>query len=39
MLGSVLATVGLGLLKKKGRGRAGAALLTAAAGLAYLRRK
>lgn len=39
MLGSVLATVGLGLLKKKGKGRAGAALLTAAAGLAYLRRK
>jgi len=39
MLGSVVATVGLGLLKKKGSGRVGAALLTAAAGLAYLRRK
>lgn len=39
LLTSVMATVGLGMLKRKGRASAGAALLTAAAGLAYLRRK
>lgn len=39
MLGSAAATLGLGLLKRRGRARAGAALLAAAAGLAWLRRE
>ncbi|MEO7634636.1 MAG: YihY/virulence factor BrkB family protein [Sphingomicrobium sp.] len=39
MLGSVMATLGLSLLRRKGRAGAGAALLGTAAGLALLRRK
>ncbi|WP_114227156.1 MULTISPECIES: YihY/virulence factor BrkB family protein [Sphingomonas] len=39
MASSALATVGLGLLKRRGRAKVGAALLAAAAGLAFLRRK
>jgi membrane protein len=39
MIGSVLATVGLSLLRKKGKAGAGAALLGTAAALAWLRRE
>lgn len=39
MLASGLATIGLGLLKRRGRAGAGAALLATAAGLAFVRRK
>ena len=39
MLSSGLSTIGLAMLRRKGRGRAGAAILAAAAGLALLRRR
>ncbi len=39
MIGSALATIGLSLLRKKGKGGAGAAILATAAGLAWLRRE
>ena len=39
MLGSALATLGLGYLRKRGKEKTGAALLATAAGLAILRRK
>ncbi|MFC7537447.1 YihY/virulence factor BrkB family protein [Sphingomonas sp. GCM10030256] len=39
MLGSALATLGLGFLRKRGKEKTGAALLATAAGLALLRRK
>jgi len=39
MLSSGLATLGLGMLKKRGREKTGAALLATAAGLALLRRR
>ena len=39
MLGSALATIGLSLLRKKGKGGAGAAVLGTAAALAWLRRE
>lgn len=39
MLGSAMATLGLSLLRRKGRAGVGAALLGSAAGLALLRRK
>ncbi len=39
MAASALSTVGLGLLRRKGRGKAGAALLATAAGLSLLRRR
>jgi membrane protein len=38
MIGSVLATLGLSMLRRKGKAGAGAALLGTAAGLAWLRR-
>jgi len=39
MVASALSTLGLGLLRRKGQGRAGVALLATAAGLSLLRRK
>ncbi len=39
MIGSVLSTAGLAMIRKKGSGKSGAALLAAAAGLAFIRRK
>jgi hypothetical protein len=39
MLGSAMATIGLSMLRRKGRAKMGAALLGSAAGLALLRRK
>ena len=39
MISSGLATVGLGMLKRRGKEKTGAALLVTAAGLAFLRRK
>ena len=39
MLGSAMATIGLSILQRKGRGGIGAVLLGGAAGLALLRRK
>jgi membrane protein len=39
MAASALSTMGLGLLRRKGQGRTGAALLVTAAGLSLLRRK
>ena len=38
MVSSILATAGLGLIRKRGRGTAGAVILAAAAGLAFLAR-
>ena len=38
MAASVLSTLGLSLLRRKGKAKAGAALLGAAAGLSLLRR-
>jgi hypothetical protein len=38
MIGSALATLGLGFLRRRGKEGTGAALLAAAAGLALLRR-
>jgi hypothetical protein len=38
MVSSLLATAGLGLLRRRGKTGAGAALLASAAGLALLRR-
>jgi hypothetical protein len=39
MAASALSTMGLGLLRRKGQGKTGAALLVTAAGLSLLRRK
>ena len=39
MLASLLSTLGLKLLRRKGKAKAGAALLATAAGLSLLRRK
>jgi len=39
MAASALSTVGLGLLRRKGQGKAGAVLLATAAGLSLLRRR
>lgn len=39
MVGSVLATLGLGFLRRRGKEKRGAALLATAAGLALLRRR
>jgi hypothetical protein len=39
MIGSALATLGLGFLKRRGKEKTGAALLATAAGLALMRRK
>ncbi len=39
MVASALSTLGLGLLRRKGQGRAGVALLATAASLSLLRRK
>lgn len=39
MIGSALATLGLGFLRKRGKEKTGAALLVTAAGLALMRRK
>jgi hypothetical protein len=39
MIGSALATIGLGFLRRRGKEGTGAVLLATAAGLALLRRK